>query len=65
MAIFGVPGSYLNADMPKEKCIILKIDSDFVGIMCEVNPKHKKNVCMVNGVRVTYLWVLKSLYGCM
>ena len=38
MAIFDVPVSYLNTDTPKEKFIILKIEGDFVDIMCEVNP---------------------------
>ena len=33
--------------------------------MCEVNPKHKKNVRVENGVKVLYLLLLKSLYGCM
>ena len=34
-------------------------------IMCEVNPEHKKNVCVENGVKVLYLRLLKALYGCM
>ena len=34
-------------------------------IICEVKPKHKKNVCVENGVKVLYLHILKSLCGCM
>ena len=34
-------------------------------IICEVNPKHKKNVCVENGVKVLYLRLLKALHGCM
>ena len=34
VAIFDVPGAYLNADMIKEKFIILKIEGEFVDIMC-------------------------------
>ena len=33
--------------------------------MSEVNPKHKKNVRVENGVKVIYLQLLKNLYGCM
>ena len=33
--------------------------------MCEVNPEHKKNVRVENGVNVLYLRLLKALYGCM
>ena len=40
--IFDVPRAYLNADMPEDKFILLKIEGKFVDIMCEVNPKHKK-----------------------
>ena len=49
----------------QKKIIILKIDGEFVYIMCEVNPEHKKNVRMKNGVRVLYLNLLKYLYGYM
>ena len=44
VAIFDVPGAYLNTDTPEDKFILLNIEGDFVDIMCEVNPKHKKNV---------------------
>ena len=33
--------------------------------MCEVNPGHKKNVRVENGVKVLYLRLPKALYGCM
>ena len=32
-------------------------------IMCEVNPEHKKNVRVENGVKLLYLHLLKYLYG--
>ena len=41
------------------------IEGEFLDIMCEVNPKHKKNVCVENGVKLLYLRLMKSLYGCM
>ena len=63
--IFDVPGAYLSADMPEDKFIILKIEGEFLEIMWEVNPEHKKNVCVENGLKVLYLSLLKALYGCM
>ena len=33
--------------------------------MCEVNPEHKKTLCVENGVKLLYLRLLKDLYGCM
>ena len=65
MEIFDVPGSYLNADIPEDKFILLNIEEESVDIMCEVNPKHKKNVCVENEVKLLYLRILKALYGCM
>ena len=38
MAIFDVPGAYLNADMLEDKFVLLKLEDEFVDIMCEVNP---------------------------
>ena len=65
MDIFYVPRAYLNADMTEDKFIILKIGGEFVDIMCKMNPEHKKNVCVKNGVKVLYISLLKALYGCM
>ena len=65
VVIFDVPGAYLNADIPEDKSILLNIEGEFVDIMCEVNPKHKKDIRVENRVKVLYLRLLKSLYGCM
>ena len=35
---FDVPGPYLNAEIPKDKSILMKLREDSVGIMCHVNP---------------------------
>ena len=40
MAIFDLPGAYLNADIPEEKSIILEFEGEFVDIMFEVNSEH-------------------------
>ena len=65
MEIFGVPGAYLNADMPEDKRILLNIEGGFLYITQKVNPKNKKNVRVDNGVKVLYLRLLKYLYVCM
>ena len=65
MVVFDVPGTYLNAEIPEDKFILLNIEGEFVDIICEVNPKHKKNICAENGVKLLYLRLLKALYGCM
>ena len=44
VAIFDVPGAYLQAEMPKEKKLLMKFRDEFVDIMCEVNPEFKKHV---------------------
>ena len=54
VAISDVPGAYLNADMPEDKFILLNIEGEFVDIMYEVNPKHKKNVRVDDNVGPTY-----------
>ena len=33
--------------------------------MYEVNPKHKENVRVKNGVKVLYLKIMRALYVCM
>ena len=65
MAIFDVPGAYVNADTPEDKFILLNIEEAFVDIMCEVNPEHKKNIRVENVVKVLHLRLMKSIYGCM
>ena len=52
VAIFYVPGSYLNAYMPENKLILLNIEGGFVDIICELNPEQNKNVRVKNGVKV-------------
>ena len=38
MEIFDVPGAYLNCDMTEDKFVLIKLEDEFVDIMCEVNP---------------------------
>jgi len=63
VAIFDVPGAYLQAEMPKEKKLLMKFRDEFVNIMCEVNPEYKKYVVKVNGKEVLYVKILRAIYG--
>ena len=64
VAIFDVLGAYLNADMPDEKYVRLKLEGNLLDIMWDVNPDHIPNICYKNGKKVLYLRMLKALCGC-
>ena len=65
VAIFDVPGAYLQAEMPAEKKLLMVFRDEFVDIMCEVNPEYKKYVITDrNGKRILYVKVLRAIYGC-
>ena len=44
MAIFDVPGAYLNSETPEDKLVLLKLEAEFVDIMCEFNPEFINDV---------------------
>ena len=50
--------------MPEEKKLLMKIWVKFVDIMCEVNREFERYVVYENGVKVLYLKVLQTIYGC-
>jgi hypothetical protein len=62
-AIFDVPGAYLHAKIPDDKFAILKIEGEFVDIMCDVNPEYKDDIRYENGKKVLYVQILMALYG--
>ena len=64
VASFDVPGAYLHATMPEDKRVLLRIDGDFVDIMCDVNPEFRKSVITDGKKKVLYLKILRALYGC-
>ena len=61
---FDVPGAFLQAPMPEEKKVLLKLKGEFVDIMCRVNPEHLPNVRYEKNVKVLYLKVERAIYGC-
>ena len=59
MAKFDVPDAYLNADVPEDKFVWLRLEYEFVDIICEVNPEFTKDVKQEFRKKVLYLRVLK------
>lgn len=64
IAIFDVPGAFLQTEMPEGKHIILVIRDEFVDILCEVNPEYKEHARIVKGRKVLYVKILRAIYGC-
>ena len=64
VSIFDAPGAHLNADMPNEKYVRLKLEGEFVDIVCNVNPDHIPNIRYKTGKKMINLRILKALYGC-
>ena len=64
VAIFDVPGAYLQTDMPEDKQIFLRIRDELVDIMCEINPDYKPYVQYENIKKALYVEVLREIYGC-
>lgn len=65
IAIYDVPGAFLQSDIPKNKKILMIIRGDFVDIMCEVNPEYEQYVRTdKKGRKYLYVRVLQAIYGC-
>ena len=54
IVIFDVPGAYLNADMPDEKDVRLKLESKFFDIMYNVNSEHIPNIRYKNRKKMLF-----------
>ena len=59
-----------DAEFPKDKNIVLRMNDIFVDIMCKVNREYKKHIVYeVNKrgkrVKCLYVMVLRALYGCL
>ena len=65
MISFDIPGAYLQARLPHDDLLLLRLTGEFVDIMCEINPEHKKNIIYdKKGKKILYMKVLRALYGC-
>ena len=65
VGLFEVPGTFLQAMLPKENFIILKFEGKFVEIIVDCNPIYASEVRTENGKKVLYVRLLRALYGCM
>ena len=62
---FDVPGAFLQAELPEDKLLLLRLNGEFVDVMCKVNPEHQKNIIIdKNGKKILYMKVVRALYGC-
>jgi len=60
VVLFHVPGAFLQADIPKDKFRLLKLDEKYVDIMCEVNTEYAQYVRIEIGRKVLYLQIVKA-----
>ena len=51
VAIFDIPGAYLQAELPSEKKLLKKFRNEFVDIMYGVNPEYEQCVIKENGIK--------------
>ena len=58
---FYVTGAYLNAEMPREKGVFLKLKWYFVDITWTVNPDHENNFIIEKYQKVLYLLVVRYI----
>jgi hypothetical protein len=64
IAIYDIPGAYLQTELPPDKEIHMKLRDEFVDIMCEVNADYLPYVVYENGKKVLYVKILRAIYGC-
>ena len=67
VAIVDIPGAYLHADMPQTEgeTVLVKLEGDFVDIMCSVNEKITPHVVYEGNTKVLFMTVLREIYGCL
>ena len=68
VAIFDVPGAFLQAELKKKddnERVLMRLEGEFVDIMCDINPEHIPNVTYERGKKVLYLEILQAIYGCL
>ena len=49
MAIFDVPGSFIQTAIPADKFLLMRIGDEFVDVMCEVKLVYMAHVRYENG----------------
>ena len=64
VAIFDITGAYLQAEIPREKNMLMKFRGEFVDVMCDMNPDYEQYAVEENEIRALYVRLLRTIYGC-
>lgn len=52
VGVSDIAGAYLKADM--DDFVVMKVTGEAVRILCEMNPAHKENVTIENGIETLF-----------
>jgi hypothetical protein len=64
VATCDIPGAFLQADWPAERDCYLKFEGAMVSMICDIDPKYKKNIVYgKNGRKYVYAKLTKAVYG--
>jgi hypothetical protein len=64
VATCDIPGAFLQADSPAERDCYLKFEGAMVSMICDIDPKYKKNIVYgKNGRKYVYTKLTKAVYG--
>jgi hypothetical protein len=64
VATCDIPGAFLQADWPEERDCYLKFEGAMVSMICDIDPKYKKNIVYgKNGRKFVYAKLTKAVYG--
>jgi hypothetical protein len=64
VATCDIPGAFLQADWPADRDCYLKFEGAMVSMICDIDPKYKKNVIYgKNSRKFIYAKLTKAVYG--
>jgi hypothetical protein len=64
VATCDIPGAFLQADWLKDRDCYFKFEGAMVSMICDIDPKYKKNVVFgKNGKKYIYAKLSKAVYG--
>jgi hypothetical protein len=64
VATCDIPGAFLQADWPADRDCYLKFEGAMVSMICDIDPKYKKNIVYgKNGKKYIYAKLTKAVYG--
>jgi hypothetical protein len=64
VATCDIPGAFLQANWPADRDCYLKFEGAMVSMICDIDPKYKKNIIYgKNGKKYIYAKLTKAVYG--